>query len=149
MPQKRSPVARCYIHPAVAVLRQHAAALLDAMVSDHERCAGPWQIERIVLPGSFRPASGALARARYLLEGLQADEARMRSHIDLTGGLVRAEAVMMGLGRQLGRETAHDLVQARCTQAVQRERPLIELLAEHPRSPRISSATNWRSYSIQ
>src|SRR3954453_18236462 len=42
MPQKRNPISSCYIHAAISVVRQHAAALMDAMVADHERSTGPW-----------------------------------------------------------------------------------------------------------
>ena len=40
MPQKRNPISSCYIHAAISVVRQHAAALMDAMVADHERSTG-------------------------------------------------------------------------------------------------------------
>jgi 3-carboxy-cis,cis-muconate cycloisomerase len=53
MPQKRNPISNCYIHAAISVLRQDIAALLDAMVADHERSTGPWEIEWIVLPEAF------------------------------------------------------------------------------------------------
>src|SRR4029078_8732524 len=53
MPQKRNPISSCYIHAAISVVRQHAAALMDAMVADHERSTGPWEIEWIVLPEAF------------------------------------------------------------------------------------------------
>src|SRR6185295_5641637 len=54
MPQKRNPSSSCYIHAAVSVVRQHAAALMDAMIADHERSTGPWEIEWIVLPDGGR-----------------------------------------------------------------------------------------------
>jgi 3-carboxy-cis,cis-muconate cycloisomerase len=41
-------------------VRQHAAALMDAMVADHERSTGPWEIEWIVLPEAFCLLAGAL-----------------------------------------------------------------------------------------
>jgi 3-carboxy-cis,cis-muconate cycloisomerase len=56
----------------------------------------------------------------------------MRRNIDMTRGLVMSEAVMMGLGRTIGREYAHDLVYDICREAVKQERPLLDLLAEHP-----------------
>jgi 3-carboxy-cis,cis-muconate cycloisomerase len=43
-----------------------------------------------------------------------------------------SEAVMMGLGRHIGREHAHDLVYDLCREALERNVPLIELLAAHP-----------------
>jgi 3-carboxy-cis,cis-muconate cycloisomerase len=40
--------------------------------------------------------------------------------------------VMMGLGRYLGREYAHDLVYDLCRRSIAEQLPLIDLLAEHP-----------------
>ena len=132
MPQKRNPISSCYIHAAISVVRQHAAALMDAMVADHERSTGPWEIEWIVLPESFCLMAGALKQSRFVLEGLEVDEARMRENIDMTHGLVMSEAVMMGLGPYIGREYAHDLVYDICREAVKSRRHLLDLLAEHP-----------------
>src|SRR4029079_111914 len=132
MPQKRNPISSCYIHASISVVRQHAAALLDAMVADHERSTGPWEIEWIVLPEAFCLMAGALKQSRFVLEGLEVDPAAMRRNLDLTHGLVMSEAVMMGLGPHIGREYAHDLVYDICRAAVDQRRPLADLLAEHP-----------------
>jgi 3-carboxy-cis,cis-muconate cycloisomerase len=132
MPQKRNPISSCYIHAAISVVRQHAAALMDAMVADHERSTGPWEIEWIVLPQAFCLMAGALKQSRAVVEGLEVDAARMRRNIDLTNGLVMSEAVMMGLGPFIGREYAHDLVYDICREAVASGRHLVDLLAEHP-----------------
>ena len=132
MPQKRNPISSCYIHAAVSVVRQHAAALMDAMIADHERSTGPWEIEWIVLPEAFCLTAGALKQTRFILEGLEVDAGRMRANIDITNGLVMSEAVMMGLGRYIGREYAHDLVYGICREAVRQRRPLLDLLVEHP-----------------
>src|SRR5689334_20094857 len=126
MPQKRNPISSCYIHAQISVLRQHAAAMLDAMVADHERSTGPWEIEWIVLPEAFCLLAGALAQSRAVIEGLEVDAQRMREVLDMTHGLVVSEAVMMGLGRHLGREYAHDLVYDICREAIRRNRPLLD-----------------------
>jgi 3-carboxy-cis,cis-muconate cycloisomerase len=130
MPQKRNPISCCYIHACASVVRQHAAALLDAMIADHERSTGPWEIEWISLPEAFLLSSGALAQARFVVEGLEVDAKRMRANLDLTHGLVVSEAVMMGLAPYLGREHAHDLVYELCRKAIEQERPLLDLLTE-------------------
>lgn len=132
MPQKRNPISCLYIHANISVVRQHAAALMDAMVADHERSTGPWEIEWVSLPEIFCLLSGALKQTKFVLAGLEVDTAKMRSNIDMTHGLVMSEAVMMGLGPYIGREYAHDLVYDLCREAVKQSRPLVDILAEHP-----------------
>ena len=39
---------------------------------------------------------------------------------------------MMGLAPHLGRERAHDLVYDLCREALKQDRPLVDLLGEHP-----------------
>src|SRR5437762_3578674 len=132
MPQKRNPISSCYIHAAASVVRQHAAALMDAMVADHERSTGPWEIEWIVLPEAFCLSAGALKQTSFILADLEVDVERMRSNIDITNGLVMSEAVMMGLGPHIGREYAHDLVYDICRTATRSKRSFLDLLADHP-----------------
>lgn len=129
MPQKRNPVASLYIHATTAVVKQHVAALLEAAVADHERSTGPWEIEWISLPEIFLLAAGALRQTRDMVRGLEVDAARMRANLDMTGGAIVSEAVMMGLGPHLGRQRAHDLVYDICRDAARTGKPLIDLLA--------------------
>ena len=131
MPQKRNPISSNYIHACTAMVRQHVAALLDAMVEDHERSTGPWEIEWIAVPSIFLLAAGALAQTRFLVGGLQVDVERMRRNLDLTGGLIVSEAVMMRLGPALGRQRAHDLVYDICRQVIATRRPFLDLLVEN------------------
>jgi 3-carboxy-cis,cis-muconate cycloisomerase len=131
MPQKRNPISCLYIHANISVVRQHAAALMDAMVADHERSTGPWEIEWVVLPEIFCLLSGALKQTRFILAGLEVDAQRMRANIDLTNGMVMSEAVMMGLAPYIGREYAHDLVYDLCREAIRDNRQLVDVLAAH------------------
>ncbi len=131
MPQKRNPISSAYIHGASAMVRQQAAALLEAIVADHERSTGPWQIEWIALPEAFMLTAGALAQAKSVAGGLEVDAARMRANLDMTRGLVVSEAVMMGLAPYIGREYAHDLVYDICREVIAQDRTLLDLLAEN------------------
>ena len=131
MPQKRNPISSVYITAQTAMVKQLAAALLEAMVEDHERATGPWEIEWIALPEIFMLSAGALAQTRFVVEGLQVNEKRMRDNIGITKGLLMSEAVMMGLGAAIGRNRAHDVVYDICREVVKTGRPLIDLLAEN------------------
>jgi 3-carboxy-cis,cis-muconate cycloisomerase len=114
------------------VVRQHAAALMEAAVADHERSTGPWEIEWISLPEIFLLSAGALRQTRDLVDGLIVDAERMRANLDMTRGMVVSEAVMMGLGPYLGRQRAHDLVYDVCRKVGPTGPSLLDLLVEEP-----------------
>ncbi|MBU6284852.1 MAG: adenylosuccinate lyase family protein [Betaproteobacteria bacterium] len=114
MPQKRNPISSELMLASAKAVRQHAGLMLDAMVQDLERATGPWHAEWIAIPQSFMLSAGALHQAVFMLEGLEVDAKRMRQNLDLTQGLIVAEAVMMGLAPYLGRQQAHDLVYEAC-----------------------------------
>jgi 3-carboxy-cis,cis-muconate cycloisomerase len=132
MPQKRNPISCELILAAAKALRQHAGLALDAMVSDFERATGPWHVEWIALPESFLYAAGALHQAEFMMGGLIVDPVRMAKNLDMTHGLIVAEAVMMGLAPHTGRTEAHDLVYDACRVAIESDRPLCDVLLETP-----------------
>jgi 3-carboxy-cis,cis-muconate cycloisomerase len=114
-------------------VRQHAGLMLDAMVQDFERATGPWHAEWIALPEAFILTAGSLHQAAFMLGGLTVDAARMRKNLAMTGGLIVAEAVMMGLAPHLGRQAAHDLVYDACRAAIERGRTLLDVLRAEPK----------------
>jgi 3-carboxy-cis,cis-muconate cycloisomerase len=120
MPQKRNPISCELILAAAKVVRQQAGLMLDAMAADHERATGPWHLEWVAMPEAFIAASGALHQARFMLEGLIVEPERMRRNLDITGGLIVAEAVMMALAQYTGRQEAHDLVYGACRAALEK-----------------------------
>ncbi len=111
MPHKRNPVCSTVILAAHAAAPGHAAALLTAMAAAHERPAGLWHAEWHALPTLFGLASGALREGRSLAQGLEVDAGRMRANIDITRGLLFADAAAARLGHVMGREAAHGLVE--------------------------------------
>jgi 3-carboxy-cis,cis-muconate cycloisomerase len=72
---------------------------------------------------------GALLQARAIAEGMVTDAARMRRNLDLTHGLIVAEAVMMGLAAFLGRGEAHHVVKHACDTALAEGIALADALA--------------------
>ncbi len=142
MPQKRNPISSELMLAACKAVRQHAGLMLDAMVQDFERATGPWHAEWIAIPESFVLTAGALHQARFALEGLIVDEQQMAKNLDLSRGLIVAEAVMMGLAPQLGRQEAHDLVYDACRIVNERGGSLAEALTANSEvSGRIDRAT--------
>lgn len=114
MPQKRNPISSELMLACAKGVRQHAGLMLDAMVQDLERATGPWHAEWIAIPESFVLTAGALHQANFMLAGLIVDEKAMARNLDMTKGLIVAEAVMMGLAPYIGRQDAHDVVYDAC-----------------------------------
>lgn len=131
MPQKRNPIGSVYVTALGATVRQLSAALFEAVVGDHERSTGPWEIEWIVLPQIGTLTHAALRHTEELLEGLEVYPEAMKRNLEITKGAVVSEAVMMGLGPTMGRQYAHDLVYELCRKAVKEDRSLLELLLEN------------------
>jgi len=129
MPQKRNPISSELILACAKLVRQHCALMLDAMVQDFERATGPWHVEWIALPESYLATAGACRQAKLMLAGLTVDTGRMQRNLDLTSGLIVAEAVMMGLAPKLGRQAAHDVVYDACRAAADSGKPLLDLLS--------------------
>jgi 3-carboxy-cis,cis-muconate cycloisomerase len=117
MPQKRNPISSELMLAAAKAVRQHAGLMLDATIHDFERATGPWHAEWIAIPESFVLTAGALHQAKFALGGLIVDETQMAKNLDISRGLIVAEAVMMGLASQLGRQEAHDVVYDACRHA--------------------------------
>jgi len=142
MPQKRNPISSELILAACKAVRQHAGLMLDAMVQDFERATGPWHAEWMAIPESFVLTAGALHQAKFALGGLIVDQNRMAENLDLSRGLIVAEAVMMGLAPQLGRQEAHDVVYDACRLATEKHLTLADALSANPQvSGRIDRAT--------
>ncbi|MCM2321563.1 MAG: 3-carboxy-cis,cis-muconate cycloisomerase [Pseudomonas sp.] len=128
MPHKRNPVGAAVLIGAATRAPGLVATMLSAMPQEHERSLGLWHAEWETLPELCCLLSGALQQARLLLPGLKVDAARMRANLDLTQGLVLAEAVSIALAQRLGRERAHHLVEQCCRQAVNESRHLRDVL---------------------
>ena len=141
MPQKRNPIACELIIAAAGIVRQHAGLMFAAMAADHERATGPWHLEWLAVPEAFLAAGAALSHARAMLEGLGVEPERMRRNLDLTGGLIVAEAVMMALAEYTGRQDAHHIVAHASRAALAKGTPLlVELEADPNVSKHLSAA---------
>src|SRR3954462_5412201 len=110
MPQKRNPKLCQDIIAAAAEVRSQVPLALEAMTTEHEAD----RTTSLMMDGAEARASVAtgdmLARLVEVLRGLRLDPKRMRANLDLGGGLIMAEAVMLDLGTAIGRQHAHDVV---------------------------------------
>ncbi|WDH89897.1 3-carboxy-cis,cis-muconate cycloisomerase [Pseudomonas chlororaphis] len=132
MPHKRNPVGAAVLIGAATRVPGLLATMFSAMPQEHERSLGLWHAEWETLPEICCLVSGALQQALLVADGLEVDAARMARNLDLTQGLVLAEAVSIALAQRLGRETAHHLLEQCCKRAVAEQRHLRVVLGDEP-----------------
>ncbi|MFY0687772.1 MAG: adenylosuccinate lyase family protein [Cyclobacteriaceae bacterium] len=131
LPQKRNPIT---CEPIIAIgtkLREIVSSQLTAMIQEHERPVGPMHLEWVILPESFVLFAGSLKHSRFVLENLVVDEMRMAENLKLNGGLIMAEAIMMGLAPKLGKKTAHDVLYQAAAFAIENKVSLEEALNQN------------------
>jgi len=133
MPQKRNPVGASVALAAAVRVPGLVATMLSAAVQEHERGLGNWPAEWETLPQIVMLAGGALEAMADVAEGLDVHAERMRANLEITQGLVFAEAVQMALAPTIGRDAAHSLVANACRRAVAEHAHLRDILAADPR----------------
>jgi 3-carboxy-cis,cis-muconate cycloisomerase len=133
MPQKRNPKLCQDIIAAAAEIRAMVPLALEAMTTEHEADRTTSLMMDTAESRACIAAGDMLARTTEIMRGLRLDPARMRSNLDLGGGLIMAEAVMLDLGAAIGRQHAHDVVYDAAQAAFVENRPFSDLLAADPR----------------
>ncbi len=130
MPHKRNPVTCAVVLSAAARIPGLVNTLLSAMLQEEQRGLGGWHAEWETLPDIICLSGGALHHLAEMLPGLEVDTQRMRHNLELTNGLIFAEAVTMALGDRMGKMPAHLLVEAACKKAREQKRHLKDVLRE-------------------
>jgi 3-carboxy-cis,cis-muconate cycloisomerase len=133
MPQKRNPKLCQDIIAAAAEVRATVPLALEAMQTEHEADRTTSLMMEAAEARACIATGDMLARLVEVLKGLRLDPARMRENLELGGGLIMAEAVMLDLGTAIGRQHAHDVVYDAAQAAFVEGRPFGVLLAEDPR----------------
>ena len=129
MPHKRNPVAAASILAAANRVPALMSSMYQSMVQEHERSLGAWHAEWLALPEIFQLCAGALQRTVEVLQGLEVNSKNMQRNIEMTQGLIMAEAVMMALAPKMGRLNAHHLVEKACQQAVAEQSHLQDIVS--------------------
>ncbi len=130
MPHKRNPVTCAVVLSAAARIPSLVSTMLASMVQEQERGLGGWHAEWETLPEIVRLTAGALHHITTTVSGLELDPVRMRQNLDVTHGLIFAEAVVVALSEKMPRSDAHRLVQQACKRAQDDRRELRSILAE-------------------
>lgn len=133
MPQKRNPKLCQDIIAAAAEIRSIVPLALESMQTEHEADRTTSLMIDSAEARACIATGDMLARLVTVLRGLTLNPERMRANLDLSGGLIVAEAVMLELGAKLGRQHAHDVVYDAAQAAAIESKSFAALLAADPR----------------
>ncbi|MCW5936231.1 MAG: adenylosuccinate lyase [Fimbriimonadaceae bacterium] len=118
MPHKRNPWNSETVCGLARVVRANAHAMLESIMTWHERDLSSSSVERIILPDTFHLVDFMLARLTTILSGLHVDSERMIENIRLMGDLVFSEHLMMALiEKGMSREAAYKVAQRHASAA--------------------------------
>ncbi len=118
MPHKRNPIQCEQVSGLARLLRSNLQAALENIPLWHERDISHSSVERVILPDSFILAHYLTVKFTTLVDKLLVHPEAMRRNLDITGGLIFSQQVLLALTRGgMTREEAYRLVQAHAMEA--------------------------------
>jgi len=131
MPHKRNPELCERICGLARLVRGHALTSMENIALWHERDISHSSAERIILPDACLVLDYVLSLFTSVMSGLRVHAERMRQNLELTGGLIFSQRVLLALiEKGLGRQQAYELVQRNAMKAWEEGLELLPLLKE-------------------
>jgi len=130
MPQKRNPKLCMDIVADETHLRSLVPLAIEAMLGDHEADGSRSMMIDRALCQAVEMTGDILVRLQDVAEGLRVFPERMRQNLDLSGGLIMSESLMLELGREIGRQRAHDVIYEAAQEAATSGASFASLLAQ-------------------
>ena len=129
MPHKRNPIVTERITGMARLLRGNAIVAMENVALWHERDISHSSVERIIIPDSTTVMDYMLNKMIYLFENLLVYPKNMRKNLDLTGGLIFSQEVLLALVKKGAiREDAYAMVQRNAMQVWEKKKEFKALL---------------------
>lgn len=118
MPHKRNPWNSETVCGLARVVRGNAHAMLESVMTWHERDLTNSSLERVIFPDTFQLVDFMIHRMTRILKGLQVMESNMMRNLRQMGDLVFSEHVMVALvAKGMTREAAYKVAQRNAAKA--------------------------------
>ncbi|RDU62427.1 adenylosuccinate lyase [Helicobacter sp. MIT 14-3879] len=112
MPHKRNPVLSENITGLCRILRSYSIPAMENVALWHERDISHSSVERFILPDAFITLDFMLNRLSNLIKNLVVYEKNMLKNLQLTGGLVFSQRILLELPKKgISREESYTIVQ--------------------------------------
>jgi len=113
MPHKRNPVLTENLTGLARMVRSAVIPALENVALWHERDISHSSVERMIGPDATVTLDFALSRLAGVVEKMLVYPKRMRANLDLLGGLVHSQRVLLALTQKgVSREDAYRIVQS-------------------------------------
>ncbi len=133
MPHKRNPVGSENLCGLARVIRANSLAALENVALWHERDISHSSVERIILPDSTMVIDYMVVRLTQLLKNLVVYPERMLKNLNLTGGLVYSQRVLLALvNHGIERKAGYEAVQRNAMKAWEGHGTFHDLVSQDP-----------------
>lgn len=130
MPQKRNPHKCERVCSLARLVRSNVQVALENIALEHERDLTNSANERFIFAQSFIITDYMVSEMNKILAGLQFFPENIEKNLQLTGGAVMAERVMIALTKRgMSRQQAHELMRTSNIEAMQAKKKLYDVLA--------------------
>ncbi len=134
MPHKRNPIIGERLSGMARLLRGYAVAGMENVALWHERDISHSSVERVVMPDATIALDYMLAKTEWLVKNLIVYPEQMQKNLDLTGGLIHSQQVLLLLTEKgLSREDSYKIVQTSAMKSWETKIPLRTLLEAEPK----------------
>ncbi len=124
MPQKRNPRLSQDVVAWAAEVRAFVPLALEAMQTEHEADKTTSMMINSAIDRVCDLTGNIVQGLNEIFSDIRLFPERMRENLDLTGGLIMSERVMLALGSEMGRQRAHDVVYEAAQRSVNVNRPI-------------------------
>jgi len=132
MPHKRNPEICEQVAMLGRLTKYLAAMALESMVVEHDRDGRSWRMDWVSVPEVCCYTAAAAHLTTQLLDGLVVNVHRMAENLRLQKDFLFSEALMMELGKAMGKQTAHHVVYEAAMAAHDQATSIVDRLMENP-----------------
>ena len=133
MPHKRNPIAAENLCGLARVVRANSLAAMENVSLWHERDISHSSVERVILPDSTILVDYMLVRLTEIIRTLLVYPARMKQNLELTGGLIYSQRLLLALVEQGARRTeAYEAIQRNAIEVWERGASFQDLVSKDP-----------------
>ncbi len=134
MPHKRNPILCERICGMSRLLRSYSHSALENIALWHERDISHSSVERVIWPDGFHLAHYMLLKMLTIVSEMDVYPESMAENLDLTGGLVYSQRVLLELVKKgMTREQAYSVVQENAMHCWSGKESFRDLLGNDPR----------------